>query len=647
MFFLLFRLSEGTQLLNQKLLKMSKIKIKSGKGELVLKKSTSLVGLKAKEDVNLSETDYVKKELLPNLGGFKVVTLDKKGITVDEKLDEVRQKEEVDIGTHVYYAEGSRKPMVPTGEIFIIFQAGTDLQEQQLVFDQYKLELVERRNPDQVIVKVSKDSPNPIKAAALLQQISLVKFAEPDLDMLLDEYDLQLPGDTYLNQEWHLKNDGFIPGAQYTTKKGADAKVIDAWQRLNSLGSANVVVAVIDNGLDITHPDLKDKVYRPFDLWTQSDRLTDGDPSFTHGTPCASLAVGASNGKGMVGVAPNAKFMPVSGTSFSVRATEQMFEYCVNNGADVISCSWGTTDPRYSLNSLKEQAISNAARNGRNGKGCVICFAAGNEGVDYVNFYAAHPDVICVAACDSKDRYANYSNQGMEVTICAPSNGDWPLLAARAWWDPGTTARGEGAWRYWADGLDREGPYKHFGGTSGATPIVAGICALMLSVNPDLTARDVKDILKQTADKIGDASEYTNGHSRKYGYGRVNADKAVAEALRRKDGKTGVVTQPVEVPTSIASGQGLFLFSVKKQASKGFGVQAGVFADYGNVLINAEKLQQQFGENIVVNINELNGKTVYKVLLGAFDKKSDASNLLNKMKAGGVNGFVKDLSELA
>lgn len=480
----------------------------------------------------------------------------------------------------------------------------------------------------------------------MLQRSPMVKFAEPDLDMLLDEYDLNLPADTYLPDEWHLKNEGYIASSRYFTKKGADAKVIDAWNRLNSLGSPDVVVAIVDNGFDIGHPDLKSKIYRPFDLWTQSDRLIDGDPNFTHGTPCASLAVAVANGQGMVGVAPNARLMPVSGTSYSVRATEQMFNYCVQNGADVISCSWGTTDPRYTLNSLKEEAISSAASKGRNGKGCVILFAAGNEGLDYVNFYAAHPDVICVGACDSQDRYVSYSNQGAEVTICAPSNGDWPLIAARAWWDPGASVRGDGAWKYWADGQERQGPYKHFGGTSGATPIVAGICALMISANPDLTAKEIKEILKMTADKIGKPEEYSNGHSRKFGYGRVNADKAVAEALRRKDGSSGITPVPA-VSEPVSSGQGLFRFSVEKQPSKGYSIQAGVFADYGNVLINAEKWQSQFNSPIIVNINELNGKTVYKVMVGLFSDKSSAESALAKMKNSGVAGFIRNLADLA
>ena len=239
-----------------------------------------------------------------------------------------------------------------------------------------------------------------------------------------------------------------------------------------------------------------------------------------------------------MGVAPMSKFMPINGTSYSLRATEQMFDYCVRQGADIISCSWGTIDPAYSLNSFKEAAITRAARQGRNGKGCIILFAVGNDDKDYVSHYAAHPDVIAVAACTSQDSHAKYSNRGRQISVCAPSNGDWPIIAARAWWDPGTSHRGTGDWRYWADGRSRGSRYKHFGGTSCSTPLVAGICALMLSVNPDLTAREVKQILQDTADKIGQPWEYVRGHSLKYGYGRVNADRAVAEAKRRYEART-------------------------------------------------------------------------------------------------------------
>ena len=115
-----------------------------------------------------------------------------------------------------------------------------------------------------------------------------------------------------------------------------------------------------------------------------------------------------------------------------------------------------------------------------------------------------------------------------------------------------------------------------------------------------LTAKQVKEILIKTADKIGRASDYdTRGHSVKYGHGRVNADKAVAEAIRMRD-RTGIHKPVVE--ERVQTGQGLFEFSVKRQKSEGYGVQIGVFAEYVNVLIQAEKLEKKFQKPIIVNI---------------------------------------------
>lgn len=158
-----------------------------------------------------------------------------------------------------------------------------------------------------------------------------------------------------------------------------------------------------------------------------------------------------------------------------------------------------------------------------------------------------------------------------------------------------------------------------------------------------MTAKQVKEIITKTADKIGSPSEYINGHSTKYGYGRINADRAVAEAMRLKD--LGNV-EPDEVEDSVAAGRGLFLFSVKRQPAEGYGVQIGAFAEYGNVLIQVEKLESLFGEPVVVSINELNGKTVYKVVVGVYKDRAKAKSLLNRMKAEGVNGFLRKLEDL-
>ncbi len=617
-----------------------KLTIKSGKGELTLKKSKRLVGLKTVTSRSSKEEEFVDKEVLKNLGGFQVVELVDGEKNIDKKLDEVRERDEVEVGTHIYFAEGSDKPVVATGEIYVTFEEGVSLEEQKMVLEEYSLEIIERREDNYVIVRVTPQSPNPFKTAQALQDTSFVKIAEPDIDTLVDTY-FTVPKDNLLEHQWYFKNLGYVADVNYRLKLGADARIVDAWNRLGNMGSSDIVIAVIDNGFDLSHPDLKDKIYKPFDLWNQSSNVMQGDTRFTHGTPCASVALAKSNGKGIVGAAPNAKFMPVSGTSFSNRITEQMFDYCLLNGADIISCSWGTTDSQFSLGPIKEKAIARAAKEGRNGKGCIILYAVGNEDFDYINFYAAHPDVIAVAACTSQDVHASYSNRGGEVNVTAPSNGDWPVIAARAWWDDGIASE-NGNYKFWRDGKSRGSHYKHFGGTSSATPLVAGVCALILSTNPDLTAREVRSILERTADKIGYPSEYSNGHSRKYGYGRINADKAVAEALRLKES----MTPPEEVQESISTGRGLFRFGVERQTAKGWGVQIGAFYEYGNVLIQAEKLQRQFGHPVIVSINELEGKTVYKVVIGAFDTRDEAVKLFQRVKDAGLNGFPRNLADL-
>jgi subtilisin family serine protease len=611
------------------------MEIKIGKGKFNIEKSQTLIGIKQLASRSANETTDKENtsEKLKFLGGFKILEVDDTVEDVNERLDQLRQDDDVEVGTHIYHFEGSDKALVPTGEILIVFDQEVDEEEQGLVFDNFALELVERRAKDRVIVKVTANSPNPVKTAYYLEKSSLVVLAEPDMDALVDHYSV-VPNNALFNGQWHLQNKGIIPGDMYPIKAGADAKVVDAWKRLGNRGSSDITIAIVDNGFDLAHPDLNSNIVFPYDFWASSDKLSPDGYGFTHGTPCAGVALARASNTGVIGAAPNAKFMPLSGTSFGWRATEQIFEHCIKNGADVISCSWGTVDPQFALNSVKEAAIRKAVTDGRKGLGSVVLFAVGNDSLDNVSYYAAHPDVIAVGASTSKDLHASYSNRGREVTVVAPSNGDWPIIAPKASWDAGS----------WFDDKVRSIEHTHFGGTSSATPLVAGICALILSANPKLTAKQVKDILIKTADKIGHPSDYdSKGHSTRYGYGRVNADKAVAEALRMKD-QTG--DNKPAVQETVVSGKGLFQFSVKKQASKGFGVQVGIFAEYGNVLVEAEKLEKAFNQPIIINISEANGKTVYRVCVGAFAASSQATQLQQLMKSKGVNGFIKDLSTL-
>ncbi|MBL7815460.1 MAG: S8 family serine peptidase [Saprospiraceae bacterium] len=519
---------------------MTKITVNFGNKAVVLKKNKQYAGVKQIQTRSLgpSELDNsVKAVLYPNIGGFKIVSVKPQEGTrglMSDPVDALRSLDEVEVGTHVYNIAGSDKPLVPTGSIYITFNEKVTTAEQEALLAKYNLVLKERKSEQKLVASVTPQSENPLKCASKFQRLKSVARAEPDIDIPLDHY-FTTPSASLWGQMWHLENKGKIPdNPKLHLTAGADAKVVEAWKLLDGFGNPNIVVAVIDIGIDVNHPDLASKIVKPWDFWSNSDQLLANDPLYTHGTPCASVAVAPADG-GMCGSAPSARLMPLSGTGFSIESTENMFNYCIEKGADIVSCSWGTLDESFTLNEEKISAITKAATKGRNGKGCVICFAAGNEGAETLNVYGAHPNVICVGATTSDDEHPDYSNCGPTLTICAPSNGgEVPILAARASWDEGNPNE-DGAFKYYyGDGIDRGTHYQHFGGTSSATPLVAGICALILSANPNLTAAEVKQILIQTADKVGPADEYTEGYSNKFGYGRVNAAKAVQEAIKRK-----------------------------------------------------------------------------------------------------------------
>ena len=638
------------------------IKVRFGKGEVVLNKSTKYVGVKRSETATRGLgpsllAEEVKENRHPHLGGFEVVTLKKtKERGLDNQMAMMRGLDEVEVSTHVYHLPGSDKPLVPTGTLYIQFGRGVDEAKQTAIMAELSLTVKEHRGDGKVVAVVTAASPNPIKCAMALGDKKEVKWVEPDMDTELESYAYSTPSARLMGQMWHLQNNGRIPdNPAISIKPGADSKAVEAWKLLDGYGNPNIVVAVIDNGFDLTHPDLNTKVVKPWDLWNGSSQLQAGDPRYSHGTPCAGVAIAPQTG-GMCGSAPVARFMPISGTGFSIESTEAMYNYVIRNGADVVSCSWGTVENGYQLSPDKIAAIGRAARDGRGGKGCVICYAAGNEGVDYVNFYATHPDVICVGASTSEDEHPDYSNTGPEVTVAAPSNGGYyPIVSARAYWDEGIPGEVGAARWYYGDGIDRGSKYQHFGGTSSSTPLVAGICALILSANSSLTAREVKQILCQTADKIGSPSEYVNGKSLRFGYGRVNALKAVQEALRRA-GKTPPLpsnnpTTPTSGSTTTASspqGSGLFRYaSLARVANKGFSVQAGSFNQWANVKNIAPSLENSFKQPVLVHVSGSSSSSmVYRLLVGQFNTLAEANRLLATMKANGVSGFAKDLGTL-
>ena len=468
---------------------------------------------------------------------------------MDDDLNELRNDPNVAVGTHVYHTSDDNVPFVPSGEIYVEWKRGSSDEQRNAALEELSLQVTQVRDENTSIVQVTGASPNPVKVAAALQKKAIVEVAEPELSTPGKLMVIALPNDPLVDKQWHLRNTGNNGGSTLGLRMGADARVWEAWERGRSTGAASVIVAVIDDGFDLAHPDLAGagKQVAPWDFtrgnnsplpeWhlTSSGEL-EGD---WHGTACAGVAVGNANGQGIVGAAPSCRLMPVRwGRNLADSQIEAWFDHVLRQGAAVVSCSWSAQAAIFPLSRRTSAAITRCAEQGRGGLGTLICFAAGNEnrtvnGSGSINGFAIHPSVIAVAACTSMDRRSHYSNFGKEIWISAPSSGS----GGRGIWTSDvrgqvTTSAGTMALGYNAGDFAPD-----FGGTSSATPLVAGICALLLSIRHELTLKEVKQIIALTARKIGGVAEYNaDGHSKNFGYGCINAAAAVEAVLARDGG---------------------------------------------------------------------------------------------------------------
>ncbi|HPB99002.1 MAG TPA: S8 family serine peptidase, partial [Polyangiaceae bacterium] len=378
-------------------------------------------------------------------------------------------------------------------------------------------------------------SADPWKSLRALPHLRSIPKARVELDMLRYYKTHHIPNDPLFLDQWHLRNTG-----QHESISGVDGRVTEAWD--TTMGTPEVVIAINDDGVDVTHPDLAASCLEPLNFPSDwQEQMTDPLSGFgAHGTSVAGVAASiADNGQGGAGVCPRCRIMPhlvgekvgPTGLSMTDQGIANGFVQMVDEGAWVINNSWGPGggDPNFAAvsfpipaaSSVVKAAFTYAETHGRNGKGTVVVFAAGNEN-EMVSAYGKEPTMVTVAAVDDQGLKAYYSNRGPQVLVAAPSNGGIRGIV--------TTSAGS----QYTDS---------FGGTSSASPFVAGVAGLILSANPDLTAAQVRDILAQSATKVdpvwGDYDE--NGHSPYYGYGLVNAAVAVRLA-------SGSCTDPADCP---------------------------------------------------------------------------------------------------
>jgi len=486
----------------------------------------------------------------------------------DELMKSYRGKK--GICHHVYKQKGKKgSRYILTDRIIIRFRDSVSRKDITDLLKQEHLGIIKkfRGNTQTMLVQVGHDAAgNPVKVANHLMTFdgysSIIEFAEPNL---INEFNkCYEPGDEFFSNQWHLKS---WDDEDSEVDMDADISATAAWDITR--GDRSVVVAVMDDGFYLNHMDLSgnDKIKFPLDFIDYDYNPVPG-PGDYHGTSCAGLALAEDNSHGTVGVAPNCSFMPVR---FNIQCEDselvRIFEE-VGSKADIISCSWGYNPGYYHISTLLYETIANIVdRGGPNGKGCVICFAAGNFNsplldigpgtfkVNYpgipevdkpiINGLAAHPKVVTVAASTSLNKKALYSNWGDEITVCAPSD-NVNLSSVRNIPSPGL-----GLYTIAFDQADTESGYSsfthNFGGTSGATPIVAGVAALMRSVNPGLPAQRIIELLCETTDQIKDfdtcpihGTDYGKSYSGKrnkwFGFGKVNAEKAVNKALNETPG---------------------------------------------------------------------------------------------------------------
>ncbi len=406
-----------------------------------------------------------------------------------------------------------------------------------------------------------------VDASRALADLPGLVSAEPDLYRELQPLNV-VPNDPLFAQQWHLSRQpgSDVPG---TGQIFAD----QAWDTTRGDG---VRVAVFDTGIDVDHPDLVDNMLPGFDAANDDDdprpecsqqfdgRDTVADcPSSapykeSHGTSVSGTVAGvADNGIGISGVCPHCEIVPVrllGDVAASSLGIAETFIRAVDPpfSVDVINNSWG---PGFSLffplSTSEQDAFDHARDAGRDGRGTVILFAAGNDTSDVrSDAYSSNPYVITVAASTNVDDWAFYSNFGFQVDVAAPSQG----LPAQQDGFPDddfgiVTTDVEGDDGYAPGDFETE-----FNGTSAASPVAAGVAALVLAVNPSLTAEQVRLVLTRSADKVGGDQlpwddflsaddqaflfDYDDtGHANAFGYGRVNAARAVD--LARDPGKAG------------------------------------------------------------------------------------------------------------
>lgn len=407
-----------------------------------------------------------------------------------------------------------------------------------------------------------------LEIANAYQESGLVEFSHPNFISKIELHQT-IPSDPYFVNQFYLHNTGQTMANGHSGTSGADINAPEAWDITK--GSSQIVIAVLDQGVTSNHPDLPNT--RQVRL--NGSNFADGnvnDPSPTgdnnHGNSCAGVIAASHNSEGISGIAPNCKIMPIrifnsDGSGISTTNVANAINFAKNNGAHVISNSWGYNDDNPNLVPVIKNAISGAVTSG-----CVVVFSAGNTAnhVSGNNGYVQFPSnvnvsgVLTVGASDRYDSQANYSptsntssSNNQIIEVVAPSHRAYSCQISTETFEawsidiPGSAGYNPNKnddcgilpeiGEFPSSGTNYLSYTGYFGGTSCSAPEVAGVAALILSINTNLTPIQVANIIESTARKAGgytyqNTSGLPNGTwNSQMGYGVLDAYAAVQNAV--------------------------------------------------------------------------------------------------------------------